>query len=130
MSETQTQTAAELNAATDASLSARRAPAAKPTVRKPAARKPAAKTAPKTAPKAATPARTVAPKAAPKVRKAMTPRERAAKPVTATIASYVEWLNATVFDGKLSAAQKSAAGVSITLYGAYQSSPERKAARG
>ena len=119
MSETQTQTAAELNAATDASLSARRAPAAKPTVRKPAARKPAAKTAPKTAPKAA-----------PKVRKAMTPRERAAKPVTATIASYVEWLNATVFDGKLSAAQKSAAGVSITLYGAYQSSPERKAARG
>lgn len=93
----------------------------------------AAKTARKPrAPKAATPAKAApkaAPKAEPKVRKAATPKERAAKPVTVNIAAYVEWLNAEVFDGKLTEPMKRAAGISITLYGAYQSSPERKAAR-
>jgi hypothetical protein len=34
-----------------------------------------------------------------------------------------------VFDGKMTEPQKRAAGISITLYGAYQISPERKAAR-
>lgn len=84
----------------------------------------AAKTDPKA--KAAKPA----PKPEPKVRKALTPKERAAKPVTATIAGYVEWLDREVFGGKMTKAQKEAAGISITLYGAYQSSPDRKAARG
>jgi hypothetical protein len=114
---TETKTATELNAQTDAALAARTAEVAKPKAAKPAA---------KAAPKAAKPA----PKATPTPRKALTPRERAAKPVTATIASYVEWLDKTVFGGKMTVAQKSAAGISITLYGAYQTSPERKAARG
>jgi hypothetical protein len=119
-----TATATELNAKTDASLAARTAEATKP---KPASRatKAAAKNGTKPAPK---PAPKPVAKANP--RKALTPRERAAKPVTATIAAYVEWLNKTAFGGKMTAAQKSAAGISITCYGNYQSSPERRAARG
>jgi hypothetical protein len=66
----------------------------------------------------------------PVTRRALTPKERAARPVTATIASYVEWLNREVFGGKMTKAQIEAAGISITLYGAYQVSAERKAARG
>ena len=69
---------------------------------------------------------------APTVRKAMTPKERAAKPVTATIAAYVEWLDKNHILGPkpMTAEQKRVAGISITLYGAYQTSPERRAARG
>lgn len=62
-------------------------------------------------------------------RPSLSPRERASRPVTATIASYVEWLDKTVFDGKMSVPQKMAAGVAITLYGRYQVSPERRAIR-
>lgn len=116
MTQTQTQTAAELNAATAKSVAARTAAiAAAPA--KPA--KPVSK---------ATPAKAAAP--AKGTKKALTPRERAARPVTATIASYVEWLNKTVFDGKMTDKDKKVAGISITLYGNYQVSPERKAARG
>jgi hypothetical protein len=142
MSENATATVAELNDATDASLKARAAGAATPTATTPA-RKPnrtsraTANATGKGAGKGTTPAKAGKPaaKAAPAAktstpRKALTPAERAAKPVTANIAAYVEWLNRTVFDGKMTAAMIRAAGVSITLYGAYQGSPERKALRG
>jgi hypothetical protein len=101
MSETQTKTVDEINAATDASLASHTAPAvetAKP------------KTANRTA-KAAAPEPAKAEPAAKTPRKALTPKERAAKPVTANIEAYVSWLDKTVFDGKMSAAQKSAAGI-------------------
>lgn len=115
------QTAAELNAQTDASLATRTRQAATPP-----------KTAPKAAANGKAPAKAApakpAPKATPAPRKALTPKERAAKPVTATIAEYVAWLEKNV-TGKLTAEQRHLAGISITLYGAYQVSPERKAAR-
>lgn len=111
----------ELNAATDASLAARTAPAPAPAKPK-APRKPRA-AAPK--PKAPAPKPVVT-----TGRKSRTPKERAALPVTATIASYVEWLNREIYGGKMTARDKTVAGVSITLYGNYQSSPERRAARG
>jgi hypothetical protein len=119
MSENQSQSVAELNAATENSIANRTAEVAKPAPK--AAPKPKAKAAPKPAPK---------PVAKANPRKALTPKERAAKPVTATIAAYVEWLDKTVYGGKMTAPQKAAAGVSITLYGNFQSSPERRAARG
>jgi hypothetical protein len=111
------ETVADLNAATEASVAARTAAIASAPSK--------AKTAKRT-PKVKTPV--VAPKSS--GRAALTPSERAKRPVTSTIASYVEWLDRTVYAGKMTAAQKSAAGISITLYGNYQSSPERKAARG
>lgn len=110
---------AELNAETDAALKDKAAAAAAPekTAPKPrAARKPKAPVAPVPAPATG--------------RKALTPKERAARPVTATIAAYVEWLNKTVYGGRMTKEQKALAGVSITLYGNYQVSPERRAARG
>jgi hypothetical protein len=61
---------------------------------------------------------------------APTPRERAALPVTDTIAHYVAWLNREVYGGKMTREQKEAAGVSATLYRWFQQSPERRAARG
>jgi hypothetical protein len=121
------QTVEEINAATTKSLAARTAEVAKA---------PRTKATPKATPKAAPKAAAPAPKPEPKPvakanpRKALTPKERAAKPVTATVASYVEWLNREIFGGKMTKAQIEAAGVSITLYGNFQSSPERKAARG
>lgn len=111
-------TIAAANAATDASLKARVTDAAAA----PAPVKPA----PARRPRKATPP----PPPVTSGRKAKTPKERAALPVTATIASYVEWLNKTVYGGKMTKDQKAIAGVSITLYGAYQISPERRAARG
>jgi hypothetical protein len=45
----------------------------------------------------------------------MTPRERAALPVTGTIDHYVAWLNREVYGGKMTREQKEAAGVSATL---------------
>lgn len=63
-------------------------------------------------------------------RPALTPQERAKRPFTPTIIEYVEWLNREIFAGKLSRPQKEAAGIAITLYGHYQASPERRAARG
>jgi hypothetical protein len=113
----------EINEATEASIAGRTAAIA-------AAPKPKTAAKPKAAPKPAPKAETPKPKATPTPRKALTPRERAAKPVTATIAAYVTWLDKTVYGSKMTTAQKSAAGISITLYGAFQSSPERKAARG
>jgi hypothetical protein len=122
MSETQTQTITEINEATEASLAARATESAKAAARNPSpAKRAAKKAAPKAEPKPAA-------KAEPKVRKAMTPKERAAKPVTSTIADYVAWLEKNV-TGKLTADQKHLAGLSITLYGSYQASPERRAAR-
>lgn len=117
-----TETIASLNAATDASLAARTKtePATKPAT----ARKPRATGSKKTA---------AAPAPLPikaNGRRARTPQERAKLPVTSTIAAYVEWLDKNVYGGKMTAQQKSVAGVSITLYGAYQISPERRAARG
>jgi hypothetical protein len=127
-------TVTEINAATDASLTARTAETAKA-----APKTRAAKTAPAkatvTKPVAAKPAITKAAakpvataKATPAPRKAATPRERAAKPVTATIAGYVEWLEKEL-GRKFTAEQRQLAGISITLYGSYQTSPERRAAR-
>jgi hypothetical protein len=113
----ETMTATEINDAAEASRAARTAEVAN--APKPATKKPAAKAAPKPAPKPA-----------PAARKALTPRERAARPVTATVASYVAWLNKTVYAGKMTKAQIEAAGVSLTLYGAYQKSTERRAERG
>jgi hypothetical protein len=144
MSTDQTQSISQINAATDAKL-AERAATHEPTpasVAKAAvtakrratsaraAGKPSAKAAGKPVGKPTAASKT-APPAAParKARKAATPAERAAKPVTATIASYVLWLDRTVFGGKMTEPQKKAAGISITLYGAYQISPERKAVR-
>lgn len=112
------QTITELNKQTDDALKARATEAAKPAPKTRAPRKP-------TAPKAP-----VKPVVKPAGRKALTPKERAARPVTATIAAYVEWLDKTVYGGKMTAQQKSVAGISITLYGNYQISPERRAARG
>ncbi len=60
----------------------------------------------------------------------MTPRERAALPVTGTIDHYVAWLNREVYGGKMTSEQKEAAGVSATLYRWFQKSSERRAARG
>jgi len=45
----------------------------------------------------------------------MTPRERAALPITGTIDHYVAWLNREVYGGKMTREQKEAAGVSATL---------------
>ena len=104
------------NSKTDASVAARTAAiAAAPATAPKATAKPAAKrpAKPKNEP-------------TPAVLKA---RARAAAPVTATIASYVSWLEANVL-GKMTAEQKTLAGISITLYGAYQASPERRSARG
>ena len=53
---------------------------------------------------------------------APTPRERAALPVTDTIAHYVAWLNREVYGGKMTREQKEAAGVSATLYRWFQQS--------
>ncbi len=111
---------AALNARTDSALTDRAAEAAKVAVTpKPAAKRAPAKAAtPKPAPKPAT-------------RRALTPKERAARPVTATIAAYVEWLDKNRILGSkpMTAAEKRAAGIAITLYGAYQTSPERRRAR-
>lgn len=106
------------NAATETALAARRADAAKD-AKPTAVRKPRAPRKPATPPP-------------PPVtgRRARTPKERAALPVTATIAAYVEWLNREIYGGKMTKDAKAIAGVSITLYGAYQISPERRAARG
>lgn len=62
-------------------------------------------------------------------RASLSPKERAERPVTATIASYVDWLNREVFEGKMTVPQKMAAGVAITLYGRYQISDERRKIR-
>jgi hypothetical protein len=60
--------------------------------------------------------------------KAQIPADRLNKPFTSTIQDYVAWLNSQL--GDLSALEpERLAGISITLYGSYQSSPERKAAR-
>lgn len=139
------ESAASLNAAADASRAARNVPEATPTkpapatkpATKPAARKPATKPAP-----ARSGARKPAPAPAPVGRAALSPRERASRPPTATIAAYVDFLAANVFTGKpgtlpsgtpfgkLSPREREIAALSITLYGAYQSSPARRAARG
>jgi hypothetical protein len=126
--------ASELNAANDAARTVRAGEAAR------------------TAPvKAATPARkrpaprpkVPAPVATPTGRKALTAPERAARPVTATIAAYVDYLARTIPAGtplpgvsgsgakfgKLTARERALLGLSITLYGAYQTSPERRKAR-
>jgi hypothetical protein len=103
------------NAKTDASVAARTA---------------AINAAPKAAPKVTKPARTPAPAPVVVPAKGMTAKERAARPVTSTIRDYVVWLNKEVFGGKMTKAQIEAAGISITLYGKYQSSPQRRAARG
>jgi len=118
----ETQTISELNDATDASLASRTETKPVPVKRAPRKASPKAAAKPKAPAKAAVPVKSA--------RKARTPSERAALPVTATIASYVEWLNREVYGGKMTGPQKSLAGVSITLYGAYQISPERRAARG
>ena len=115
-----TQTAAEINAKTDASLASRNAQSANPP-------KPASKAAAKPAAAKPAPAK-VAPKATPAPRKALTPRERAAKPVTQTIQDYVAWLERELGQ-KFTEKDRKLAGVAITLYGAYQTSPERRAAR-
>jgi hypothetical protein len=112
-------TITEINNATSASLASRAAEiAAAPKSAPKPARKPARKPAP---------AVVVPPKS---TRRALTPKERAARPVTATIAEYVKWLEkelgAATF-AKLT--KRELAGISITLYGAYQVSPERKAVR-
>lgn len=110
---------ADLNARTDAALTGRASEAVK------------VATPPK-------PKRVRAPKPKPPVvvkpattRRPLTPKERAARPVTATIAAYVEWLdkNRILSPKPLTAEQKRVAGISITLYGAYQVSPERRKAR-
>lgn len=62
-------------------------------------------------------------------RRPLTPRERAKLPLTYNVTMYVAWLDREVFDGKLSGAQRHAAGIAITLYGAYQHSPEHRAIR-
>lgn len=62
-------------------------------------------------------------------RPSLSPRERAARPVTSTVADYVAWLNRVVFDGRMSGPQIKAAGISITLYGQYQISDERRRVR-
>jgi hypothetical protein len=127
-------TVTEINAATDASLSARTAETAKAAPKPRAAKAAPAKAAAKpvvtkaaaTKPVVAKPV--AAAKATPAPRKAATPRERAAKPVTATIAAYVAWLEREL-GRKFTAEQRQLAGISITLYGSYQTSPERRAAR-
>ena len=53
----------------------------------------------------------------------MTPRERAALPVTGTIGRYVAWLNREVYGGKMTREQKEAAGVSATLYRWFRNAP-------
>jgi hypothetical protein len=50
------------------------------------------------------------------------------KPFTATIESYLDWLQARM-GVKFNAPQRELAGRAITLYGTFQVSPERKAAR-
>lgn len=120
------QSVAELNAQTDSALAARAADAAKVPAPKPVT------------PKRPSGKKPVTPKPAPKpapvvkaTRKPMTPKERAAKPVTATIAAYVEWLDRNRILGSkpMTGPEKRAAGIAITLYGSYQTSPERKLAR-
>jgi hypothetical protein len=110
-------TITEINNATSASLASRAAEIAA-----------APKSAPKSAPKKPAPRPAVVGYRA--TRRALTPKERAARPVTATIAEYVKWLEkelgAATF-AKLT--KRELAGISITLYGAYQVSPERKAVR-
>lgn len=145
------QTAAELNAATERSLNGRlaaiangdagtpapkvpatkaarplpgKAPGTVPAPRRPAARKPVETKAPAKGTGTAKGTKaTVQPDGTVSKgtgRRAATPAERAAKPLTANVLAYVEWLDETVYAGKMTEAAKKAAGVSITLYGAYQ----------
>jgi hypothetical protein len=150
-------TITELNDATEAALAARTAEAATeapatPATVAPAKAAKAARTAGVKATVGRKSAKAPAPPAppAPPVRSgrtARTPRERAALPPTGTIAAYVDFLAREVFDGKtsaklpgvtgpgagfgkLTARERAIAALSITLYGAYQASPERRAARG
>jgi hypothetical protein len=139
------ESASDLNAATDRSRSERAAGIRTETAPKTApktarkAPKTAAKTAPKVAPK-------VAPAPAPTGRKALSPAERAARPATATIEAYADYLSREVFSGKvasdlpgvtgpnrkfgkLSARERAIAKIAITLYGSYQISAERRKAR-
>lgn len=90
----------------------------------------AAKAAPKKAAASAASVASVPAQRAGRGRRSLTPQERAAKPVTATIAAYIYWLDEHIFEGKMTEPQKKAAGIAITLYGAFQASPERKKARG
>lgn len=151
MSENESVSAAELNAQADASRTGRAAEAAKETApvtaktatakvaaaRKPTAAKPkAAKptVAKPTAAKPATPAkRTPVPTSgATGTRRALTPAERAERPLTATITEYVKWLRSSKGIGEAKFAKLSRsdlAGYAITLYGPYQVSDDRKADR-
>lgn len=133
------ESASALNAAADASRAARVASsvregaAAVARAPRPAAPRPGAKTAAKVPAPAKPPAKPAAKPAAkpvPTGRKALTPKERASRPVTATIAAYVGWLNKEVYGGKLTKREQEIAGYAITLYGSYQVSPERRRARG
>ncbi len=117
MSTTETVSASALNDAAAASVASRTAAIAA-----------APKTAPKTAPRTRRPAPAPAP--APSGRRALTPKERWARPATATVVSYVSWLEKNVVGRKFSGPERKAAEMSLTLYGAYQGSPERRAARG
>jgi hypothetical protein len=136
-----TVSAEALNRAADESRTARASAAARTPAPAPVVK--AAAKAPKGR-KAVTPARTPAPPVkAPTGRKALTPAERAARPVTTTIAAYVAYLGATIPAGtelpgvtgpgrkfgKLSARERALVGLSITLYGSYQISPDRRKAR-
>jgi hypothetical protein len=127
-----------LNRASDAARTARASDAVKASA--PSAPVKAAKRASKArAPK--TPAPVKAP--APTGRKALTTAERAARPVTTTIAAYVDYLVRAIPPttdlpgvsgagrkfGKLSARDRALLGLAITNYGAYQISPERRKAR-
>jgi hypothetical protein len=81
-----------------------------------------------TAAKAATPSlvkdRT---KTGPTVKQAVA-KDPLTKPFTATIEAYLDWLQARM-GVKFNAPQRELAGRAITLYGTFQVSPERKAAR-
>lgn len=130
----ETTTLADANAATDASLAARATDAANvptPTPTPPTAAKRAAKIARAPRPAAKTPTAAKTPKrpATPVVptsgsvgtRRALSPAERAKRPVTANVAAYLAYLeSATVLGRKLSGPERFAAGISITLYGGYQ----------
>jgi hypothetical protein len=121
------ESASALNAAADAARTDRAAEAAATPTVTPTPKRAPAKRGPKT-PKTPTPKTPTVPVKVATARKALSPKERAAKPVTATIAAYVVWLEKTL-GRKLSGPEKSIAGISITLYGNYQNSPERKLAR-
>jgi outer membrane biosynthesis protein TonB len=144
-------TVSAANAKTDAALAAKTAlpapekpaPATKPAPRTPATRKPAPaakKPAPARAPKPAPTAKPSGPTATDVA------AARALRPPTATIAAYVGFLDGVFAAnraatlpgvtgkgaafGSLSARERAIAALSITLYGAFQASPERRAARG